>query len=434
MQIDSWWYLKGKGSGTKEWVPGPGVFPHGLAYLHNMTGWRITAHNRMWASDVVYATQNGGKWPGWIIGSSSAMPTDRAFWDWLLGTARKWGLETYEQDWLYTEFVGAGGAALRNATLGRLWMREMGSSAAALGLGVQLCMAWPRHVLQSLEMPSVTQARGSPDYNVHSEQWRVGDNALFLDPLGLRTTKDCFRSNTSSGERYPGLQAAVSSLSTGPVFPCDEIGTSDVGLLLRSCMSDGALLQPSRAAAPLDASIASKAGVALGHQLVEGELWRADSFIGAFHFPQVLAADFGGYLLSAAELLDDGEAAPGGGFAAVRHRDPHNVSLIDDAHPLRLPPATKEGFDVWSFAPVLSSGWALLGEQAKWVPVAPRRFNGISAQSGLTAMVHGPAGETVDVSLLPPSSPGMPPRPVSVRCVLPGGGIATLHAMPLSCA
>lgn len=46
-------------------------------------------------------------------------------------------------------------------------------------LGLQLCMAWPRHVLQSLEMSSVTQGRGSPDYNVKSdmgkgEQWRIG--------------------------------------------------------------------------------------------------------------------------------------------------------------------------------------------------------------------------------------------------------------------
>ena len=38
------------------------------------------------------------------------------------------------------------------------------------GLGLQLCMAWPRHVLQSLEMPSVSQGRASSDYSVKSEQ------------------------------------------------------------------------------------------------------------------------------------------------------------------------------------------------------------------------------------------------------------------------
>jgi hypothetical protein len=38
-------------------------------------------------------------------------------------------------------------------------------------------------------------------------------------------------------------QAVVSSLSGGPVFPCDEIGTSDVALIMRSCNTDGLLLQ-----------------------------------------------------------------------------------------------------------------------------------------------------------------------------------------------
>ena len=55
----------------------------------------------------------------------------------------------------------------------------------------------------------LSKGRGSPDYNVKSEQWRIGDNALFLDAIALRPTKDCFRSNTSSGELFPRLQAAV---------------------------------------------------------------------------------------------------------------------------------------------------------------------------------------------------------------------------------
>ena len=44
-------------------------------------------------------------------------------------------------------------------------------------------------------------------------------------------------------EPYSRLQAAVSTLSTGPVAPSDGLGFSDPALILRSCMSDGALLQ-----------------------------------------------------------------------------------------------------------------------------------------------------------------------------------------------
>ena len=71
VQLDSWWYIKGAGGGTKSWTPGPNTFPQGLAPFHNKTGWKITAHNRMWSSDNVYATQNGGKFK-WIIEGSEA--------------------------------------------------------------------------------------------------------------------------------------------------------------------------------------------------------------------------------------------------------------------------------------------------------------------------------------------------------------------------
>jgi len=64
------------------------------------------------------------------------------------------------------------------------------------------------------------------------------------------------------------------------VFPCDKIGTSDVALIMRSCNTDGELMQPSRSAAPIDASIRAKAGLAdLGNASNGGgELWRADTF------------------------------------------------------------------------------------------------------------------------------------------------------------
>ena len=111
------WYIKGKGGGTKNWVPGPNTFPDGLAPFHNSTGWRITAHNRMWSSDTVYAKQNGGKYE-WLIEGNEAVPLERAFWDDLMAQAKGWGLYVYEQDWLFTEYVGTK-ATLASATLPR---------------------------------------------------------------------------------------------------------------------------------------------------------------------------------------------------------------------------------------------------------------------------------------------------------------------------
>ena len=431
------WYIKGESSGTKTWSPANGTFPptpggdphSGLQRLHNATGWVYTAHNRMWAGDTTYAKQNGGDFDFTIAGGTS-LPMTQDFWMWLIGDSVKWGLQMYEQDWLYTEFVGVNGTLLRSATLGRQWLMQMDRGVHHYNLGLQLCMAWPRHVLQSLEMPSVTQGRGSPDYNVKSDQgapqtgpgtdgghsghqWRIGDNALFLDAIALRPTKDCFQSNQSSGERYPRLQAAVSSLSGGPVFPCDEIGTSDVALIMRSCNKDGELLQPTRSAAPIDASIAWKAGVNVGAN-ASGEIWQADSWLdgedalSGIHYPQVIAADSGAYTLTMAELLDEGEAAPPLGFVAVEANSSatgDKATAVTASASLSLPATTEATFNVWTFCPRLGSGWALLGEcSTKWVPVSPQRFFDIVDDSadGLSVRVKGEENTSNNHSAPPP--------------------------------
>jgi hypothetical protein len=78
----------------------------GSRYLHEQTGYRITAHNRMWAPDAVYARENGGDYD-FHLETTIAIPLERRFWDDLLRNASDWGMYTYEQDWLYDEFVGA---------------------------------------------------------------------------------------------------------------------------------------------------------------------------------------------------------------------------------------------------------------------------------------------------------------------------------------
>ena len=72
----------------------------GLADVHNKTGWVYTAHNRMWSSEVTYAKANGGKYD-WIVNSKGALPMSEEFWMWLMGEGVTWGLQMYEQDWLY---------------------------------------------------------------------------------------------------------------------------------------------------------------------------------------------------------------------------------------------------------------------------------------------------------------------------------------------
>jgi hypothetical protein len=222
------------------------------------------------------------------------------------------------QDWLFNEFAQYVGAMTQNVTLARQWLLQMGAGAARNGLTIQYCMPYVRHLLQSLEVPVVTQARASDDYVVgppppqsplqqpppdqtttHSfSNWKIGGQSLLLDALGLAPSKDGFWSTPiqpgnpygdERGERCPRLQSAVTTLSAGPVAIGDGLGFSDPILILRACMADGRLLQPSHPATPIDVTMLAAAfeDVTVGPI---GQVWFAPSHVGG-----QLAA---GYLLA----------------------------------------------------------------------------------------------------------------------------------------
>ena len=130
----------------------------------------------------------------------------------------------YEQDWLDVEYEGL--KELRNKLfLGRTWLREMGEAAQELGLTIQYCMPWPQHIMQSLEMPAVTQVRVSDDYKPGNLQWKIGDTTMLAHALGLAAFKDNYHTTTNqdgckgSSEPYPALETYVSALSGGPIGP-----------------------------------------------------------------------------------------------------------------------------------------------------------------------------------------------------------------------
>jgi hypothetical protein len=78
--LDSWWYQQGKGGGVKNWTAQPRVFPDGMAFVHERTDWMFQLHNRYWATDNIYATQNGGEY-NFIVEEDYAIPTEQKLWD-----------------------------------------------------------------------------------------------------------------------------------------------------------------------------------------------------------------------------------------------------------------------------------------------------------------------------------------------------------------
>lgn len=52
-------------------------------------------------------------------------------------------------------------------------------------------MPYPRHVLQSVEIPQVTNFRASGDYSQdRSDQWHIGHSSIIAHSLGLGPSKD----------------------------------------------------------------------------------------------------------------------------------------------------------------------------------------------------------------------------------------------------
>ncbi|EDQ89592.1 uncharacterized protein MONBRDRAFT_36925, partial [Monosiga brevicollis MX1] len=103
--LDSWWYYKGPHNGVTVWDAMPSIFPHGLEYFFNKTGWYQQLHNRYWSAETPYAKQNGGEYDFLIDESSQyAVPTEQAFWDQLMLDKRRSGMINYEQDWLDDEY------------------------------------------------------------------------------------------------------------------------------------------------------------------------------------------------------------------------------------------------------------------------------------------------------------------------------------------
>ncbi|CAH1277104.1 Hypp9481 [Branchiostoma lanceolatum] len=436
LQLDSWWYYKGVAGGVKTWDARPDVFPSGLRALYEKIGLPIVAHNRYWAKDTTYAKQNGGNY-SFIVEKQSTLsiPIDMTFWDDLFTQSAEWGLIVYEQDWLDVEFKGLK-ATLSSTSLGKQWLMQFGQAASSHDLNIQYCMANPRHALQSVQIPAVTQARVSGDYHPGNEQWRIGIGSIMAHALGVRPFKDTFWSTTNqtgspyghATEPYPRLQAAVATLSAGPVGPSDMVKGADVNLIMRSCNAEGLLLKPSRPATAIDLQIAQKAfQLDMGPK---GEVWTTYSDIAGLRFGIILAADLQADWNINAVTAGFGEMMLG--MAFTWPLTPSMTPFGTATENLLLKQCGKDDFAVWYTSPFLTlqnQTAMIIGETDKWVPVSPQRVKNILMfDSNLELSLAGAPGETVTMSFMV-GAKGL----VEIKCVLNEAGTATLNLNKEAC-
>lgn len=379
LQLDSWWYYKGLHGGVKNWTAMPFIFPDGLKKFNQMVGLNFHAHNRWWAPDTDYAKQNGGKYE-FIVEAEKALPQDKNFWDYLLASSKEWGLFLYEQDWLNQQFESMN-ATLENITVGRTWLMDMAYGAKKNNMYLQYCMPMARHLLQSVEIPQLTQARASGDYQPGNGQWDIGFTSIMHHAIGIHPFKDNFwTTQTQPGnvyfksEKHPHLQTVVAALSTGPVGPSDKIGYSNISLINRTCNSDGVLLMPSRPAMMIDASIQN---MALGSGTVSGQIWSTYSLISNYTFGTILSIETGKPIKLVPADADLEMPDPSFAFADGSM----DLQQFDSNHKLTVGPSTVDEYQLWHASPgigFMNDTYVFMGEMTKIVAVSPNRVQNLS--------------------------------------------------------
>ncbi|XP_067661068.1 uncharacterized protein [Haliotis asinina] len=423
MQYDVTWYSD-LHSGVISWSSPPDVFPNGPQWLYNKTQIPVFGYNPFWSCNTTYAKANGGQYD-FLIDGRMALPLEERFWTDLLAGGRTWGLIAYEQDYLNDEFEGIQ-KLLTDIDLGRQWLTQMGNGAAKNGLTIQYCMSYPRHMLQSLEIPVVTQARASHDNIPGTDNWKIGVTSLFAWAIGIAPFKDIFWTTSvqpgntyHSSDPYTRLNAAVATLSTGPVGIGDMVGATNKTLIMKSVNSDGLILKPSRPATAIDNRIRRMAWS--DFEGPDGEVWSTYSdFGGKNKYGIILAADLqGNYTMTPCMAGFQGFPTS----MVFPANSPNKTQPLTDPQPLTMSGCTMADFCLFYVSPVLTiNGKQVLiqGELDKWVPMSPQRVTAINIADDITISLTGAAYETVSFwfNVDGKSSP--------VTCTLGAAGLATL--------
>ncbi|KAJ8303092.1 hypothetical protein KUTeg_019488 [Tegillarca granosa] len=311
--------------------------------------------------------------------------------DWLDEESQDWlDVESTCLDWLMT-----------NLDLGRRWMMDMSEGDKQTKSFIQFSRAYPRHAMQALEIPFVTQAKVSGDYTPGGESWKIGITSILAYALRIAPFKGTFWTTPSQPgqvlpegiEPYPALHALVSTMSTGPVGPGDKIGSTNVTLLNRCCSTGGMILKPNKPALALDRQIKERVfnGIVM-------ELWATSTNYdaidpGTLRFGTLFAVDTpDNFVYKEAEYM------------VFEYSNPHNLLKYNHTSGLQLPKCSKEDFCLYHFTPKFTAKnkeMYLLGEVNKWIPISPKRIATISVDGGHAILeMYGEVGEVVTISVL----------------------------------
>ena len=286
-------------------------------------------------------------------------------------------------------------------------------------------MSFPRHLMTSVELKSVTQSRTSGDYipGNRKEQWHIGTSLIFTNALGIAGSKDSFWSmdtvqpgyyGNNTREPYNRLQSLVLSMSNGPIAFGDQIGYSNVSLIMRCCNTEGLLLRPSNAATSIDKFFVSRSfeDESLGPS---GEVWSSNSIIGSNEYNRYIQV-FSAVLINEYELTindilynyDDKSQLINNGmdmnYIYYENNSTNILKIFNKTNPILLHKSNKHTFEWFTLIPInpyTNNNWLLMGELNKWIKISPQRFTNIIIDNDtLNVIIYGAINETVIIGFV----------------------------------
>jgi hypothetical protein len=327
-------------------------------------------------------------------------------------------------------------------------MHSLADAALAHGLPIRVDQERPGDLLASVQYGARTVARCTYDANPSSEMppkskdrpyWlQLGGNALFLRSLAVRPFTDVLWTTVAQYDPRWGHafrphvvhDTLSATLTTGPIGFGDLINGTDAVLLARATRVDGNILKPASTALRIDryyrpapvggaeiwAAPTGPAGGAtdaddransmppLGEDAAQDGIWwwailatNVDAAVESGRplqlqelWPRPAAGTV--MLVATIERTGDDAGSRGVGAGCVNGTTVAacGFTMWTEDTPLDIGTAgdTGRNFTLLAAAPVLSSGWVLVGDLTKFVPCSPQRFVAASKDARRAGALH----------------------------------------------
>lgn len=195
-------------------------------------------------------------------------------------------------------------------------------------------------------------------------------------------------------EPNPNLQAAIATLSTGPVAVGDKPENLQTDLIQKSCRADGLILSPSKPLTATDKYFLSDDPI---------ELWTSEVIVFDYYFGIIFMTEVIYPLNMSPTELNLVTAFESDVLVWEVYPETALFRVYPQGSTIALPSCNGSGkFCLIYSSPLLgftTDRVALLGDLTKWTPMSNVRFSGITVMQEVIAVdVVGVAGEEVVVS------------------------------------